>query len=110
MARIGVFLCHCGSNIAGSVNIPEALEAVRKLPQVVHVEDNKFTCSDPGQASIQQAITKHRLDRVVIGACSPRMHETTFRRTVAAAGLNPYLLEIANLRDCLLYTSDAADE
>ena len=99
MARIGVFLCHCGSNIAGSVNIPEALEAVRKLPQVVHVEDNKFTCSDPGQASIQQAITKHRLNRVVIGACSPRMHETTFRRTVAAAGLNPYLLEIANLRE-----------
>ncbi|NWF77728.1 MAG: FAD-dependent oxidoreductase [Chloroflexi bacterium] len=99
MARIGVFLCHCGSNIAGSVNIPEVIEAVGKLPQVVHVEDNKFTCSDPGQASIQQAITKHRLNRVVIGACSPRMHEITFRRTVAGAGLNPYLLEIANLRE-----------
>src|SRR3972149_7761212 len=99
MARIGVFLCHCGSNIAGSVNIPEVVEAVKKLPQVVHVEDNKFTCSDPGQASIQQAITEQRLNRVVIGACSPRMHETTFRRTVAGAGLNPYLLEIANLRE-----------
>ena len=99
MARIGVFLCHCGSNIAGAVNIPEVAEAARRLPQVVHVEDNKFTCSDPGQAAIQQAITEHQLNRVVIGACSPRMHETTFRRTVAGAGLNPYLLEIANLRE-----------
>jgi heterodisulfide reductase subunit A len=99
MARVGVFVCHCGSNIAGSINIPEVVEAVRKLPHVVHVEDNKFTCSDPGQASIQKAITEHRLNRVVIGACSPRMHETTFRRTVSAAGLNPYLLEIANLRE-----------
>jgi len=99
MARIGVFLCHCGSNIAGAVNISEVAETVRKLPQVVHVEDNKFTCSDPGQAAIQKAITEHKLNRVVIGACSPRMHETTFRRTVAGAGLNPYLLEIANIRE-----------
>jgi len=99
MARIGVFLCHCGSNIAGAVNIPEVAEAARRLPHVVHVEDNKFTCSDPGQASIQQAITEHKLNRVVIAACSPRMHEPTFRRTVAGAGLNPYLLEIANIRE-----------
>ncbi|MGQ9546474.1 MAG: FAD-dependent oxidoreductase [Dehalococcoidia bacterium] len=99
MARIGVFLCHCGSNIAGSVNIPEVVEAARKLAHVVYVEDNKFTCSDPGQASIQRAIKEHQLNRVVIGACSPRMHEVTFRRTVAGAGLNPYLLEIANLRE-----------
>ena len=99
MARIGVFLCHCGSNIAGAVDISEVAEAAKKLPHVVHVEDNKFTCSDPGQASIRQAITEHRLNRVVIGACSPRMHEITFRRTVAGAGLNPYLLEIANLRE-----------
>jgi len=99
MARIGVFLCHCGSNIAGAVDIPKVAEAARRLPQVVYVEDNKFTCSDPGQASIQKAITEHKLNRVVIGACSPRMHETTFRRTVAGAGLNPYLLEIANIRE-----------
>ncbi len=111
MARIGVFLCHCGSNIAGSVNIPEVIEAVRKLPQVVHVEDNKFTCSDPGQAAIQRAITEHQLNRVVIGACSPRMHEATFRRTVAGAGLNPYLLEIANLREhCSWVHSDQVEE
>ena len=99
MARIGVFLCHCGSNIAGSVNVPEVAEAIRKLPHVVHVEDNKFTCSDPGQASIRQAIAEHQLNRVVVAACSPRMHETTFRRTVSSAGLNPYLLEIANIRE-----------
>jgi heterodisulfide reductase subunit A len=111
MARIGVFLCHCGSNIAGSVNIAEVAEAVRKLPHVVHVEDNKFTCSDPGQASIQRAITEHQLNRVVIGACSPRMHETTFRRTVAAAGLNSYLLEIANLREhCSWVHRDQVEE
>ncbi|HEX75996.1 MAG TPA: FAD-dependent oxidoreductase, partial [Dehalococcoidia bacterium] len=99
MARIGVFLCHCGSNIAGGVDILEVMGAARKLPGVVHVEDNKFTCSDPGQASIRQAIAEHQLNRVVIGACSPRMHEMTFRRTVASVGLNPYLLEIANLRE-----------
>jgi len=111
MARIGVFLCHCGSNIAGSVNIPEVIEAVRKLPQVVHVEDNKFTCSDPGQASIRQAVTEHQLNRVVIGACSPRMHEMTFRRTVASASLNPYLLEIANIREhCSWVHPDRVEE
>jgi len=99
MARIGVFLCHCGSNIAGTVNIPQVMEAARKLPHTVHVEDNKFTCSEPGQASIRQAIIEHRLNRVVIGACSPRMHEITFRKTLASSGLNPYLLEIANLRE-----------
>ncbi len=104
MARIGVFLCHCGSNIAGTVNIPEVMEAVKKLPQVVHVEDNKFTCSEPGQASIRQAIIEQRLNRVVVGACSPRMHEITFRRVVASAGLNPYLLEIANLREQCSWT------
>ena len=99
MARIGVFLCHCGSNIAGTVDIPKVIEATKKLPQVVHVEDNKFTCSEPGQSSIRQAIIQQKLTRVVIGACSPRMHEVTFRKTVASVGLNPYLLEIANLRE-----------
>ncbi len=99
MARIGVFICHCGTNIAGTVNIPEVLEAARKMPQVTFVDDNKYSCSEPGQASIREAIIENRLNRVVIGCCSPRMHENTFRRTVASAGLNPYLLEIANLRE-----------
>lgn len=99
MARIGVFICHCGTNIAGTVNIAEVMEAAKKMSMVVYVSDNKYTCSEPGQASIREAIIENRLNRVVIGSCSPRMHESTFRRTVASAGLNPYLLEIANLRE-----------
>lgn len=99
MPRIGVFICHCGTNISGVVNIQEVLEAAKRLPNVVFVGDNKYSCSEPGQASIRQAIIENNLERVVISACSPRMHEQTFRRTVAAAGLNPYLLEIANIRE-----------
>jgi len=99
VARIGVFICHCGTNIAGTVDIAEVMAAAQKMPQVVFVDDNKYTCSEPGQASIRDAIIANRLNRVVIGSCSPRMHEMTFRRTVAAAGLNPYLLEVANLRE-----------
>jgi len=97
--RVGVFICWCGSNIAGTVDIARVVEAVAEMPQVVHVEDNKYTCSEPGQASIRKAVSDHRLDRVVVAACSPRMHENTFRKTIAAAGLNPYLLEVANLRE-----------
>ena len=99
MARIGVFVCHCGSNIAGVVNIDRTVEAARKMPQVVFAADNKYTCSEVGQSAIRDAIKQHRLNRVVISACSPRMHENTFRRTVASAGLNPYLMEIANIRE-----------
>ena len=99
MSRIGVFICHCGSNIAGTVDIPTVVEAAKKLPGVVHVDDNKYTCSEVGQDVIKKAIEENRLNRVVIGACSPRMHEGTFRKAVASAGLNPYLLEMANLRE-----------
>jgi len=99
MARIGVFICHCGTNIAGTVDIPRVLEAAQQMPMVAHAEENEYNCSEPGQAAIRAAIEEHRLNRVVIAACSPRMHENTFRRTVAAAGVNPYLLEISNLRE-----------
>lgn len=99
MARIGVFVCHCGTNIAGSVDISEVVEAAKKMPMVVFADDNKYTCSDPGQASIREAIIENRLNRVVVAACSPRMHENTFRKTIASVGLNPYLLEVANLRE-----------
>lgn len=99
MARIGVFICHCGTNIAGTVNIPDVVEAASKMKGVVHAEDNKYTCSETGQAAIRNAIKEHRLDRVVVAACSPRMHEKTFRKTISQAGLNEYLLEIANLRE-----------
>ncbi len=99
MARIGVFVCHCGTNIAGVVDISRVVEATRKMPQVAYVSDNKYTCSDPGQNSIKNAIVENKLDRVVVSACSPRMHEKTFRKAVAQAGLNPYMLEIANIRE-----------
>lgn len=99
MARIGVFVCHCGSNIAGTVNIEKVVEAARKMPQVIYVGDNKYTCSDPGQAAIRSAIQASNLNRVVVAACSPRMHERTFRKTLVQAGLNPFLLEIANIRE-----------
>jgi len=97
--RIGVFICWCGSNIAATVDIEKAMAAARTMPGVVHVDQNKYTCSGIGQAMIRGAIKEHKLDRVVVSACSPRMHENTFRKTVEAAGLNPYYLEIANIRE-----------
>ena len=99
MSRIGVFLCHCGSNIAGTINIAEVAEAAKSFPNVVFVDDNKYTCSEPGQLSVKDAIAEHNLDRVVIGSCSPRMHEQTFRKMLTETSVNPYMLEIANLRE-----------
>lgn len=99
MARTGVFICHCGTNIGGTVDVSKVLEAAKSMPMVTFIDDNAYTCSEPGQASIHDAIIENRLDRVVIGSCSPRMHENTFRKTVASAGINPYLLEIANIRE-----------
>ncbi|HEX9047626.1 MAG TPA: CoB--CoM heterodisulfide reductase iron-sulfur subunit A family protein [Verrucomicrobiae bacterium] len=99
MSRIGVFICHCGENISKTVDCARVAEAARQLPGVIHAVDYRYTCSEPGQAQIREAIQKHQLTGVVVGACSPRMHEKTFRKTCAAAGLNPYLCEIANLRE-----------
>ncbi len=97
--RIGVFLCHCGSNIAGVIDIDRVMASLGDITDVVHVEDYKYVCSKPGQQILIDSVKKHQLDRVVIGSCSPRMHELTFRDTVRRAGLNPFLLEIANLRE-----------
>jgi len=97
--RIGVFICHCGLNIAGVLDIKELVEYAKTLPDVVYVKDNRYTCSDPGQEEIRKAIKEYKLNRVVVAACSPRMHEVTFRRTVSEAGLNPYLFEMANIRE-----------
>ena len=97
--RIGVFICHCGLNIAGVIDIKELVEFAKTIPDVVYVKDNRYTCADPGQEEIRKAIKEHRLNRVVVAACSPRMHEVTFRRTVSEAGLNPYLFEMANIRE-----------
>jgi heterodisulfide reductase subunit A2 len=99
MPRIGVFICHCGENIAGTVDTAEVARACGQLPGVVHSIDYKYMCSDPGQNLIREAIKEKRLTGVVVAACSPRMHEPTFRRTCADAGLNAFLCEMANLRE-----------
>lgn len=97
--RIGVFICHCGKNIGGVVNVPEVAEYVRGLPDVVYVEENLYTCSEEGTSSIKVKILEHKLNRVVVAACTPRTHERLFRNTCEAAGLNRYLLEFVNIRD-----------
>lgn len=99
MSRIGVFLCHCGSNIAGTVDIAAVAEAAKDFPNVVFVDDNKYTCSEPGQQSVKSAIAEHNLDRIVIGSCSPRMHEQTFRKMLTETSVNPYMMEVANIRE-----------
>ncbi len=99
MSRIGVFTCHCGENIGGTVDCGKVAECTRTIPGVVHSVDYKYMCSDPGQSMIKDAIKEHGLTGVVVAACSPRMHEPTFRNAVAEAGLNPFLCEMANLRE-----------
>ncbi len=97
--RIGVYVCHCGLNIAGSVDCKRVAEYAATLPGVVIARDNRYTCSDPGQELIKNDIKEFNLNRVVIASCSPRLHEPTFRKTLEEAGLNPYLLEMANIRE-----------
>jgi heterodisulfide reductase subunit A len=97
--RIGVFICHCGENIGKTVDCPRVSKAAAELPGVVHSEDYKYMCSDPGQNLIKKAIIDKKLDAVVVGSCSPHMHERTFRRACSAAGVNPYMVDIANLRE-----------
>ncbi|HEY3411657.1 MAG TPA: CoB--CoM heterodisulfide reductase iron-sulfur subunit A family protein [Armatimonadota bacterium] len=99
MARIGVFVCHCGENIGRTVDCAAVAEAARNHPGVAFASDNKYTCSEPGQAMIRQAIVEHMLTGVVVASCSPHMHERTFRKVCATAGLNPFLCEIANIRE-----------
>jgi len=99
MARVGVFICHCGSNIAATVDVKKVAEEAGKLEHVAYSTDYMYMCSTPGQELIQQKIREHSLDRVVVAACSPRMHERTFRKATAQGGLNPYLMEQANIRE-----------
>ncbi len=107
--RIGVYVCMCGSNIAGTVDVPAVVEAAKKMKNVVVASYNKYTCSGPGQLSIEEDIKQHNLNRVVVSACSPRMHERTWRELMARAGLNPYLLEVANLREQVSWTHPAGE-
>ncbi len=97
--RVGVLVCHCGTNIAGVVNIEQVLEDVKTLPHVVFATDFMFTCSTETQPKIIGLINEHRLNRVVVAACSPKTHEPLFQNTLRDAGLNPYLFELANIRN-----------
>lgn len=100
MSRIGVFVCHCGTNIAATVDVEAVADAARIMPNVAFATTNKYTCSDPGQQAICEAIKEHNLDHLVIASCSPRMHEATFRKMLAEkTDINPYMLEIANIRE-----------
>jgi len=97
--RVGVFVCDCGLNIAGTVDTAAVAEYAETLPDVTCVVRNKYTCADPGQNEIKDAVRQHNLNRVVVASCTPRQHEPTFRQCVYEAGLNPYLMEMANLRE-----------
>ena len=99
MQRIGVFVCHCGTNIAGTVDVKSVAEALKHEPGVVFSADYQYMCSQAGQDLIKNAIEEHKLTGIVVCSCSPRMHEATFRKTAAAAGMNPYMVEIANIRE-----------
>jgi heterodisulfide reductase subunit A-like polyferredoxin len=98
-ARVGVFICHCGINIGGYVDVPKVVEYTKKLPSVVYAEDNLYTCSADTQERIKDMIREHELNRIVVASCTPRTHESLFRDTVREAGLNKYLFEMANIRD-----------
>ena len=108
--RIGVYICHCGVNIAATVNVEEVTEFASTLPNVAVARHYSFVCSEPGQALIKEDIEEMGLDRVVVAACSPRMHESTFRAAIQEAGLNPYLLEMANIREQCSWVHEEKDK
>jgi len=108
--RIGVYICHCGSNIAATVDVEEVAEYAKTLPAVVISRDYKFMCSDPGQDLIKKDIRELGVNRVVVASCSPQMHEPTFRRAVQDAGLNPYYFEMANIREHCSWVTESRKE
>jgi heterodisulfide reductase subunit A len=98
-SRIGIYVCHCGSNIAGVVDCGAVAAYGETLPGVIVSRHDGYLCSEPGQNQIKTDIKEQRLNRIVVASCSPRLHEPTFRKCLSEAGLNPYLLEMANLRE-----------
>ncbi len=110
MQRIGVFICWCGSNIAATVDVKKVAEVIKNEPSVVFSADYQYMCSENGQQLIKQAIKEHNLTGIVIGSCSPRMHETTFRKAAEEAGLNPYMVEVANIREHCSWIHKDMDE
>jgi heterodisulfide reductase subunit A len=110
MSRIGVFICHCGENISRTVDVERVAQEVGKMPGVAFSTDYKYMCSDPGQNLLKKAIQEQKLTHVVVAACSPRMHEKTFRKAVEAAGLNPFLCEMANIREHCSWVHENREE
>ena len=110
MSRIGVFVCHCGLNIAKTVRVSELAQFASTLPDVVVAKDYKFMCSTPGQEMIANDIKEHKLDRVIVSACSPLMHEQTFRKVLENAGLNKYLVTIVNIREQVSWVTHDIEE
>ncbi len=98
-AWVGVFVCHCGTNIGGYLDVLGLVEFSRSLPDVVFSMDNLYTCSEVGLEEIRNAIKEHGLNRVVVASCTPRTHEPLFRSTCEESGLNPYLFEFMNIRE-----------
>lgn len=110
MAKIGAYICHCGINIASVVDVERVVKAAERFHSVVIARDYPYMCSDPGQELIKKDITEYKLDRIVIAACSPRMHESTFRKTCESAGVNAYCVEIANIREQCSWVHDLKEE
>jgi heterodisulfide reductase subunit A len=108
--RIGVYICHCGVNIAQTVNVEKISREIAKKPNVIVSRDYKFMCSDPGQEMIRRDIKEHNLNRIVVAACSPQMHEPTFRNACETAGLNRYLFQMANVREQCSWIHDDRDK
>jgi heterodisulfide reductase subunit A len=104
--RIGVYICHCGTNIAGTIDVEAVANQAADLEGVVIARDYAYMCSDPGQALIKDDIRDYKLNRVVVASCSPLMHESTFRSACAEAGLNPFLFQMTNLREHIAWVSD----
>jgi heterodisulfide reductase subunit A-like polyferredoxin len=109
-ARIGVFVCHCGINIAGTIDVEQVTEAIKNQPGVVYASHTMYTCSDASLSNIKEQIAKNRLNRVVVASCTPRTHEPIFRETLREAALNPYLFELANIRDQCSWVHSAEPE
>jgi len=110
MSRIGVFVCHCGENISRTVAVEKVAVAAREIPGVAFATDYKYMCSEPGQSLLKKAVADHRLDGLVVAACSPRMHEKTFRNAARATGLNPFLCEMANIREHCSWVHENREE
>lgn len=107
--RIGVYICHCGTNIAGTVDVENVSDYAADLDNVIVSRHYSYMCSDPGQALIKEDIKEHDLNRVVVASCSPLMHETTFRSACLEAGLNPFLFQMTNLREHVAWVSDDSE-